>query len=212
MGNVIVALAISLDGFIAGRDDSAEQPLGTGGQRLFDWYFDGDLPVRRYAEAGMRGIPVPPFKLKAPNAKVFDDLIEAGGAIVTGRRTYDLSGGFGGNGPVPGPPVFVVTHLVPDEVPKGEAEYFFITDGVPSAIEKAKAAAGDKNVSLMGASVTQQCLREGLLDEIVLHVVPVLLGGGVRLLDQIGPDPVQLEIKDIIDGPGVTHLRYRVVR
>jgi dihydrofolate reductase len=132
--------------------------------------------------------------------------------VVTGRRTYDIANGWDGNGPLPGLPLFVVTHRVPERVPIGESRYTFVTEGVPAAIEQAKAAAGDRYVSLMGSSVPQQALRAGLLDEIQIHLVPVLLGGGVRLFDRLDPGGIALETMQVVDSPGVTHLRYRVVR
>jgi dihydrofolate reductase len=209
---VIVDLAMSLDGFIAGPNDGAELPLGEGGMRLFDWYFDGDTPSRYYEAAASRGVPVPPFRLSSSSARVFDELVESGGAVVTGRRTYEIAGAWGGNGPVPGLPLFIVTHSVPASVPRGESTYTFVTDGVESAIAQAKAAASDRDVGLMGSAVPQQALRTGLLDEIQVHLVPVLLGAGVRLFDHLGTDRVDLEIVRVVDSPGVTHLRYRVVR
>jgi dihydrofolate reductase len=212
MAKVIVALTMSLDGFIAGSNDSGEQPLGDGGMRLFDWYFGGDTPIRRYQQAASRGLSVPPFKLSSSSAEVFERLVESGGAVVTGRRTYDIAGAWGGSGPVPGLPVFMVTHDVPEHVPQGESRYTFVTDGVESAIEQAKAAAGDKYVSLVGASIPQQCLRAELLDEIQIHLVPVLLGAGVRLFDQLGSENIELETIQVVDSPGVTHLRFRVVK
>lgn len=212
MAKVIVALAVSLDGFIAGSNDGGEQPLGDGGTRLFDWYFDGDTPIRHYQEAANRGVSVPPFKLSPSSAEVFEELIDSGGAVVTGRRTYDIASAWGGNGPLPGLPLFVLTHNVPEHVPHGESHYTFVTDGVESAIEQAKAAAGDKYVSVMGASIPQQCLRAGLLDEIQIHLVPVLLGAGVRLFDHLGSENLELETIRVVDSPGVTHLRYRVVK
>lgn len=212
MAKVIVALTMSLDGFIAGANDGQDLPLGEGGARLFDWYFDGDRPIRPYAEAAARGVRVPPFALSAASAEVFEELAESGGAVVTGRRTYDIAGAWGGNGPVPGVPLFVVTHRVPDSVPSGESAYTFVTDGVASAVEQAKAVAGDRHVSLMGAAAPQACLREGLLDEIQIHLVPVLLGAGVRLFDHLGTERVELDLVRVVDAPGVTHLRYRVVR
>lgn len=212
MAKVVVALAMSLDGFIAGSGDGEKQPLGDGGMRLFDWYFDGDTPIRHYREAASRGVSVPPFKLFSSSAEVFEKLIEDGGAVVTGRRTYDIAGAWGGNGPVPGIPVFVLTHHVPEHRPQGESRYTFVTGGVESAIEQAKAAAGDKCVSVMGASIPQQCLRAGLLDEIQIHLVPVLLGSGVRLFDHLGPDSIQLETIRVVDSPGVTHLKFRVCK
>jgi dihydrofolate reductase len=212
MAKVIVALTMSLDGFIAGTNDGPEQGLGDGGMRLFDWYFTGDTPIRAYQAAAERGVPVPPFKLDKASVPVFEELIETGGAVVTGRRTYDIATGWGGNGPLPGVPLFVVTHRVPEEVPQGESRYTFVTDGVESAIAQAAAAAGDRYVSLMGASVPQQCLRAGLLDEIQIHLVPVLFGSGVRLFDHLGADHVELDLVKVVDAPGVTHLRYRVVK
>jgi dihydrofolate reductase len=212
MAKVIVALTMSLDGFVAGSNDGGEQPLGDGGMRLFDWYFDGDTPIRHYQEAASRGMSVPPFKLSSSSAEVFEKLIESGGAVVTGKRTYDIAGAWGGNGPVPGLPLFVLTHNVPEHVPHGESRYTFVTDGVESAIEQAKVAAGDKYVSLMGASIPQQCLRVGLLDEIQIHLVPVLLGAGVRLFDHLGSENIELETIRVVDSPGVTHLRFRVVK
>lgn len=212
VAKVIVALTMSLDGFIAAANDGPRQGLGDGGMRLFDWYFDGDTPIRRYQAAGERGVAVPPFKLAKSNAAVFEELIDSGGAVVTGRRTYDITNGWGGNGPVPGLPLFVVTHHVPQRVPSGESRYAFVTDGVDSAIAQAAAAAGDKYVSLMGASVPQQCLRSGLLDEIQIHLVPVLFGSGVRLFDHLGANHIELDLVKVVDAPGVTHLRYRVVK
>ena len=144
MAKVIVALSMSLDGFIAGSNDGGDQPLGEGGMRLFDWYFDGDTSIRRYQQAAGRGVSVPPFKLSNSSAEVFDDLVESAGAIVTGRRTYDIAGAWGGNGPIPGLPVFVQTHDAPQQVPQGESRYLFVTDGVASAVEQAKAAAADR--------------------------------------------------------------------
>jgi dihydrofolate reductase len=213
MARVIVALTVSLDGFIAGANDGPEQPLGAGGGRLFDWYFDGDTPIRHYQEAAARGVSVPPFRLSRPSAELFEGLIASGGAVVTGRRTYDISRGWGGHGPLPGLPLFIVTHQIPAQIPRGESRYTFVTTGVQSAIEQARAAAGDRAVSLMGASIPQQCLRAGLLDEIQLHLVPVLLGGGVRLFEHLGAEKsLKLEKVQVVDAPGVTHLRYRVVK
>jgi dihydrofolate reductase len=210
MPAVLVDLSVSLDGFIAGPNDGPANPLGDGGMRLFDWYFQGDTPSRFYQAAAERGVPVPTFRLSRTSAEVFDEVVESGGAVVTGRRTYEIANAWGGHGPVPGTPLFILTHTVPERVPQGESRYTFVTDGLESAIAKARAVAGDKYVSVMGSSVPQQCLRAGLLDEIQLHVVPILLGGGARLLDKI--EAVNLEIMRVVDAPGVTHLRYRVLK
>ncbi|HEY6595884.1 MAG TPA: dihydrofolate reductase family protein [Asanoa sp.] len=199
MAKVAVALTMSLDGYIAGPNDGSELPLGEGGEALFEWYFKGDTPSRYYDR----------FRLSKRSAEVFDAGIDSCGAVVTGRRTYDIANAWGGDGPVPGRPLFVLTHNVPAEVPETSVPYTFVTDGIQSAIEQAKAVAGDKYVGLAGSQAAQQCLRAGLLDEIWLAVVPLLLGGGVRLFDHIG-GPVRLETINAVDAPGVTHLSYRV--
>lgn len=202
MTQIFTALSASLDGFIAGPDDGPGQPLGKGGKRLFDWYSDGDTPSRYYES----------FKLSPSSAEVFDAMAGRVGAVISGRRTYDISNAWGGTGPLPGTPLFVLTHRIPQYVPIGEPTYTFVTDGIESAVAQARTAAGGKDVSLMGSAAVQQCLRAGLLDEIEIHLIPVLLGGGVRLLDHIGENSVQLERLQVVDAPGVTHLRYRVVR
>jgi len=167
----------------------------------------------RLRSARGRSVPgVPPFALSACSAAVFQDLVDSTGAAVTGRRTYDLTNGWGGNGPIPRLPLFVVTHNRPEEIPEGESSYTFVTDGVESAIEQAKAAAGDKYVSLLGASVPQQCIRAGLLDEIQIHLVPTLLGNGTRLFEHLGDGRVELETVGVVECPGVTHIRFRVAR
>ncbi|HEU4947603.1 MAG TPA: dihydrofolate reductase family protein [Kribbella sp.] len=199
MAKVVVALAVSVDGYIAGPDDGPDAPLGEGGEALFDWYFNGDTPSRH----GDR------FRLSKTSAEFFDAGVDSCGAVLTGRRTYDISGAWGGNGPVPDLPVFVLTHNVPAELPETSVPYTYVTDGIESAVRQAKAAAEEKNVALAGSQAAQQCLRAGLLDEIAVSQVPLLLGGGVRLFDHIG-GPVRLETIEVIDAPGVTHLRYRV--
>jgi dihydrofolate reductase len=203
MTRIVTALSTSLDGFIAGPGDSPTQPLGTGGARLFDWYSDGDTPSRYY----------PSFKLSAPSAAFFDEGVSRVGAVIAGRRTYDISDAWGGSGPLPGVPLFVLTHHVPEQVPHGEPPYTFVTGGIESAVEQARAAAGGKDVALMGSAAVQQCLGAELLDELTVHLIPVLLGGGVRLLDHLGDAaPVRLECVRVVDAPGVTHLQYRVIR
>ena len=199
MATVTVALTVSLDGYIAGPNDGDELPLGEGGAALFEWYFNGDTPSRHYDR----------FRLSKPSAEVFDAGVDACGAVITGRRTYDIANAWGGDGPVPGKPLFVLTHRVPDEVPATSVPYTFVTEGIERAVEQAKAAAGAKHVALMGSHAAQQALRAGLLDEVQLAVVPLLLGGGVRLFDHIG-GPVRLEKLSVVDAPGVTHLGYRV--
>ncbi len=202
MSRVLTALSTSLDGFIAGADDSPEQGLGVGGEALFKWLFDGDTPGREY----------PDFKMSATSAKFFNEAVDRVGAGVTGRRTYDNSHAWDGKGPVPGRPLFVMTHSVPENVPEGDPPYTFVTDGIESAVEQAKAAANGRDVFLQGASIVQQGLRARLLDELHIHLVPVVLGRGVRLLDGLDAGSVELELTGVIDAPGVTHLSYRVVK
>jgi dihydrofolate reductase len=201
MTKVLTALSTSLDGFIAGADDSARQPLGAGGDRLFSWLTDGET-ASRFA---------PMFTMSPASAAFFDEGVARVGAALTGRRTYDVSEGWGGNGPMPGIPLFVVTHRIPESVPAGIPPYTFVTEGVERAVERATEAAAGKDVFLQGASIVQQCLRASLMDELVISLVPVVLGRGVRLLDGLEPGSVELEIERIVDAPGVTHLVYRVV-
>jgi dihydrofolate reductase len=202
MPTVTMGLSTSLDGFIAGAGDSSEQPLGAGGDRLFEWFRDGDTPSRYY----------PSFRMSAVSAAFFDEFAGRHGAVITGRRTYEIADAWHGSGPLPGVPLFVVTHHIPDSVPAGDPPYTFVTEGVERAVEMAGPAAGDKGVSVMGASIVQQCLRAGLLDEMVINLVPVVLGRGVRLLDGLELGSVELELVRVVDAPGVTHLTYRVVK
>jgi dihydrofolate reductase len=200
MGNVVVDLSVSLDGFIAGRDDGHELPLGRGGERLFTWMGAG--PESNRLERRL----TPPDASKV----VMDEWMTESGAIISGRRTFDIANGWKDGHPID-VPIFVVTHRAPTD---GEwsPQVSFVTDGVDRALELAREVAGDRNVSVGGASVGQQLLRAGKLDEIQVSVVPLLLGGGVRLLDHLGADPIVLEQTRVIESEGVTHLRYRVVR
>jgi len=202
MTSVLTALSTSLDGFIAGADDSPKQPLGVGGERLFAWLFDGDTPSQFN----------PMFKMSAVSAAFFDEGVARVGAAITGRRTYDVSEAWDGSGPMPGIPLFVVTHHVPESVPPGDPPYTFVTEGIERAVTEARTAAAGKDVFLQGASIVQQCLRAGLMDELVISLVPVVLGRGVRLLDSLEPGSVALDLVRVVDAPGVTHLHYRVVK
>lgn len=199
MTKVVAAHSTSLDGCIAGADDSPQQPLGTGGDRLFNWLRDGDTPSRYN----------PGFKMSAVSAAFFDEGVGRVGAVISGRRTYDVSEGWGGSGPMPGIPLFVLTHRVPDAVPTGDPPYTFVTDGIQRAVEQARAVAAGKDVALMGASLVQQGLRAGLLDELVISLVPVVLGRGARPLEGLEPGSVQFDLVRVVDAPGVTHLTYR---
>jgi dihydrofolate reductase len=197
MGRVITGLTVSVDGYIAGPDDGPGLPLGRGGERLFEWYFDGDTPSALFAD----------FRLSPASAEFFDRLASGIGAIVTGRRTYDISRGWGGGGPMPGVPVFVLSHRPPPSTATDRQA--FVADGIAAAIDAARAVAGERDVGLQGSAAVRQALAAGLLDVLTLHVVPVLLGGGVRLLDGVAAD---LSLLEVVDAPGVTHLRYEIVR
>ena len=206
MAKVRMELSMSLDGFIAGPNDSPEKGLGDGGERLFNWYSNGDTDF-----------PLPGtdmiFKISQASADFIRDSWLMTGASVTGRRTFDIAHGWGGVPPGgEDAQYFVVTHTVPQEWIKPGSPFTFVTTGVEDAIKMAKQAAGDKYVDLMGASIVQQCLQTGLLDEIQIDLATVLLGGGVRLFDHMGVGPVELEQIDVVKGLEVTHLRYRVVK
>jgi dihydrofolate reductase len=200
MGSVVVDLTISLDGFIAGDGDGPYLPLGRGGERLFTWMTAGPESNR------MEHRLAPPDASKV----VVDEWMKGGGAIISGRRTFDIANGWKGGHPID-VPIFVVTHQPPTH---GEwsPRVSFVTEGVDRALELAQEAAGDLKVSLSGASIAQQLLRAGKLDEIQVSIVPLLLGKGVRLFDHLGAGPIALEQTRVIESEGVTHLRYRVVR
>ena len=200
MGDVVVDLTVSLDGFIAGSGDGPDLPLGRGGEQLFTWMSAG--PESNRVE----------HRLTPPDASkvVVDEWMTDAGAIVSGRRTFDIAGGWKDGHPIDAP-IFVVTHQAPTH---GEwsPRVSFVTDGLERALELAQVAAGDLKVSVCAADTAQQLLRAGMLDEIQISVVPLLLGAGVRLFDHLGPDPIVLEQIRVIESEGVTHLRYRVVR
>jgi dihydrofolate reductase len=204
MGNVIVELTMSLDGFIAGANDGSEQPLGDGGEQLFTWYFNGDTEVTLPNSEMV-------FKTDPVSAELIRESFYTYGASVTGRRTFDIANAWGGKDPY-GVPSFIVSHSVPAEWSGADSPFTFVTDGVASAIAQAQAAAGHKDVGVAAASIAQQCLKLGLLDEIRIHLAPILLGQGIRLFDHFGAAPVELEATRVVAAPGVTHLTFRVVK
>jgi dihydrofolate reductase len=193
MTSVTFDMSMSLDGFIRASDPTADEPLGVGGEQLHRWAFGEDERDRRVLAEGGRGA----------------------GAVIAGRRTYDDSVRFwGADGPT-GParlPLFVVTHETPADSPEGGV-YRFVTDGVEAALKDAQAAAGDKNVTVMGgADLGRQFLTAGLVDELSIHLVPVVFGRGTRLFqDHPGGHP-RFEPLSAIQTPNATHLRFRVVR
>jgi dihydrofolate reductase len=204
MGKVIFSNSISLDGFVAGPNDNPENGLGDGGDALFHWYNSGDVTM-----------PLPGtdmvFKISRASADLLKREWSNLGAMVAGRRMFDIAHAWGGH-PPGGGPCFIVTHNPPQEWLKPDSPFTFVTDGVPSAVAQAKQVAGDKDVSIASASIAQQCLNAGLLDEIALDLAPVLLGGGVRLFDKLGVTPLDLESVYVVAGKDVTHLKYRVLK
>ncbi len=196
MGKVISGFTMSLDGFIAGPNDDI--------RRLFTWYYSGDTPF-----------PVPGtdmvFQISRASADYIGELWGSIGAMVTGRRDFDVSGAWGGRPPY-GWPAYIVTHTPPQEWLREGSPFTFVTDGVASAIEQAKRAAGEKHVVVGGTTIVQQCIKAGLLDEIHIDLASMLLGDGISLFGQLGIEPVDLERTAVIEGTGVTHLRFRIVK
>jgi len=187
MSSSVLYMSMSLDGFITGPDDDVGQGLGSGGERLHDWLGD--------AASG--------YRPSGPSGEIFDELT-ATGAVLVGRRTFDLAGRW--NGDHHGVPIFVPTRGEPPAPASGLVHY--VTDGIESAMSQAKRAAGDANVLVHGADVAQSCLHAGVLDELEVHLIPVLLGAGRPLFGDA--QRTELELTRVVDAPGVTHLRFRV--
>ncbi len=215
MPNLRLSISVSLDGYAAGPNQSVEHPLGEGGMQLHEWVFK--LAAWR-APHGLEGGEVD------DSTPVIEEMQTNVGATIMGRNMFgggpgpwdadDPWDGWWGDEPPFHTPVFVLTHHPREPLRKqGGTTFHFVTDGIESALAQAKAAAGGKDVTLGGgADVAQQYLRAGLLDELQVSVVPVLLGGGARLLDGLGgATPPRLELVRAIDAPDVTHLKYRVV-
>jgi dihydrofolate reductase len=196
MGNVGIGFSMSLDGFIAGPNDEVD--------RLFKWYFMGDAD-HTVSSGGQE------FKMSSEGAEMIEEAGRTVGGLVTGRRTFDVAHAWGGKHPMDDP-IIVVTHRVPQEWVKEGSPFAFVTDGVETAIKKAKKIAGDKDIAVGAPNIAQQCLEAGLIDEINIDLVPVLLGKGIRLFDHLGAQAIELESKSVTKAPGVTHLLYRVVK
>ena len=201
MGKVKSQISMSLDGFITGPDDTVDEPMGIGGERLHEWVF----VLKSWREPhGLEGGEV------NEDSDVLEESIRNTGAVIVGRRMFDHAQGWGDNPPFH-VPVFVVTHRAQEQLVKeGGTTFTFVTDGVESAVAQARVAARDADISVGGgASIIQQLINAGLLDEIEIHVIPVLFGGGKRLFDNLGADQLELVNDRAIHSPGVTHLRYR---
>ena len=207
-------ITMSLDGFVAAPNASLENPLGEGGERLHEWAFAAQSWREQHGRSGGED---------NEDSKIIEEATKATGAVIMGRKMFS-----GGEGPWEDDPnadgwwrddppfhvpVFVLTHQAREPKPmEGGTTFTFVTDGIEAALDQAHAAAGEKNVAIAGgANVVQQFLKAGLLDEMQIHVAPVLLGGGVRLFeDQVGARPPEVEATRVVQSPAVTHLRYRV--
>jgi len=219
MGKVTVDISMSLDGFVAGPNQSRENPLGESGENLHEWAFAAKSFHELHGRTGGED---------SADSEVLQETFDAVGATVMGRRMFgggegpwgsdpsfdDPWEGWWGDDPPFHGPVFVLTHHGREPVPKqGGTTFTFVTDGIEAALEQARAAAGDKDVLVAGgANAIQQYLKGGLLDELQIHVVPQLLGDGERLFDNLGSDRPELEVIRVIESPAVTHLKYRVVK
>jgi dihydrofolate reductase len=215
MPRLTLDISMSLDGFIAGPNRTSEQPLGEGGERLHDWI----LGLASWRERhGMSGGE------KNADDDVVRETLDTAGAVLMGRRMFSggegqweddpVADGWWGDDPPFRVPVFILTHHPRETVAKqGGTSFIFVTDGLESALAQAREAAGDKDVSVAGgASLVQQCIAAGFLDEMQVHFAPVFLGEGVRLFDHIGAGSRGLEIERAIHSPAVTHVKYRFVK
>lgn len=193
MSKVVVYMSMSLDGFVAARDDGPGQGLGVGGEPLHAWLTDGNVSPESFRpESGV-------------NAEIFDQMLSSG-AVITGRHTFEWAGEWGGDHH-DGVPIFVLTRTEREPAVRGLAHY--VTD-IASAVAQAKDAAGDRDVMMHGASSVRAMLAAGLVDELVITLVPILLGGGTRLFTEL-PQASGLRLVRSVEGAGVLHLRYEVL-
>jgi dihydrofolate reductase len=210
MNSVTCQISISLDGFVAGPNQSLENPIGEGGMRLHEWLVaTASWREQQGLEGGER----------SADADVVDEVVRGVGAYIMGRKMFgggdgpwdETWTGWWGEDPPYHVPVFVLTHHPREPLTmQGGTTFNFVTDGIESALEQARAAAGDKDIVIAGgASAVQQYLAAGMLDELYLHIVPIVLGAGERLLEGVG-DPT-LEPVEVVASPAVTHVKYRVV-
>jgi dihydrofolate reductase len=211
MSKLKLNISMSLDGYVAGPGQSTQHPLGVGGEQLHQWLVSLEAFRERHGAAGGEVNASTPFA---------EDILAGAGATIMGRNMFGGGPGPWGDGSWKGwwgddppyhHPVFVLTHHDRDPLEMdGGTTFYFVTDGIESALERARAAAGDQGVSLGGgASVAQQYLAAGLLDEVVVALVPIFLGGGARLFDNLGTPLPTLEQVESVAAPGVTHIRYR---
>jgi dihydrofolate reductase len=209
MSRVTCQISISLDGFVAGPNQSIDNPIGEGGMRLHQWAFQTDSWREQHGLTGGE---------RSADDEVAAEGFEGIGAYIMGRKMFgggdgpwdESWTGWWGEDPPYHVPVFVLTHHAREPLAmQGGTTFTFVTDGIESALEQARAAAGDANVSIAGgASAVRQYLAAGLLDELYLHIVPVILGDGERLLDDVGD--LSLEPIKVVASPAATHVKYRV--
>ena len=198
MSATVLYMSMSLDGFVAGPNEGPGNGLGDGGHRLHEWALAG-------TDADHKGVGRP----GGVNGEVWDELM-ATGAVVAGRGTFEPAGGWEGDHH-DGVPIFVLTRQEPDSRTRQWPLVTYVSD-VESAMRQAKQAAGEKDVLVHGVGTAQLALAAGVLDELEIHVIPVLLGQGRRLFDERGPEHIELERTRVLEGDGVTHLHYRVRR
>jgi dihydrofolate reductase len=200
VGKVSFNITVSLDGYVAGPDDGPDNGLGEGGERLHEWA----LELASWREQhGLEGGET------NASSQVMEEMGSAG-AVVVGKRMFDNAHGWGDEPPFH-TPVFVLTHTAREPLTKSDTTFNFVTDGIESAIEQAKAAGCDEGVHIGGgASTIQQALKAGLVDEAHITVSPLLLGGGIRLFEGLGPDDAGFELVRVLEGPRATHITYRV--
>lgn len=211
MGSVTCQISISLDGFVAGPNQTIDNPLGEGGEGLHEWALATRSWQRQHGNEGGE---------QSADSEVLDEVSEGVGAYIMGRRMFgggdgswdEMWKGWWGDEPPFRTPVYVLTHHPREPLRmQGGTTFNFVTDGIESALEQARSVANDRNISIAGGAITiQQFLAAGLLDELYLHIAPVILGGGARLLENVGG--LVLEPVKVVASPKVTHVKYRVVR
>jgi dihydrofolate reductase len=213
VGKVRAIITMSIDGYVAGPNQSDENPLGVGGEELHEWMF----PLKAFNERhGREGGEV------TASSPVVEGWTENVGAMIMGRNMFgggpgpwdESWRGWWGDDPPYHVPVFVLTHHERDPLEmEGDTTFYFVTDGVESALGRAREAAGEADITVIGgAKAIQQCLAAGLVDELEISISPRLLGGGERLLDDLDGADIELEQLDAVEGVGVTHISYRVVK
>ena len=213
MSKLTFDITMSLDGYVAGPDQSVDQPLGVGGEELHEWALRTASWRQKHGyEGGETG----------PDSDIVDESMAGAGAVLMGRNMFGGGPGPWGDDPWEGwwgdeppfhMPVFVLTHHAREPLVKSNTTFSFVTDGIEAALEQARAAAGDKDVFIAGGGeVVQQYLRAGLVDEFQVHVSPMLLRGGTRLFENLGDTEIELEGARVIGSPAAAHLSYRVVK